>query len=134
MNAYNVYRQTQTQTAAPGELVLMLYRGALRFLSSANEAIGKNDVLTAHTSLLKAQAVITELRDTLDFERGGDFARNLESIYVYMHRRLVEANVRKDVRPVHEVFDLLRELLSAWEVAVRQTSAAAPAELVGASR
>ena len=125
MNAYNVYRQTQAQTAAPGELVVMLYRGATRFVASAIEAIERNDIQVAHNNLVRAQAVITELLDTLDFERGGDLAANLAQIYVYLRSRLIEANLRKDARPAREVAHLLRELLPAWEQAARE--AAAPA-------
>ena len=134
MNAYNVYRQTQAQTAAPGELVVMLYRGATRFVASAIEAIERNDIQVAHNNLVRAQAVITELLDTLDFERGGDIASNLAQIYVYMRSRLIEANLRKDARPALEVGQLLRELLPAWEQAARQGTAASVAGLVGASR
>ena len=134
MNAYNVYRQTQAQTAAPGELVVMLYRGATRFVASAIEAIERNDIQVAHNNLVRAQAVITELLDSLDFERGGDIASNLAQIYMYLRSRLIEANLRKDARPALEVARLLRELLPAWEQAARQGTAASVAGLVGASR
>ena len=127
MNAYQTYRQTQTQTAAPGELVLMLYRGAARFVSSAIEAIEAKDVAAAHNGLIRAQDIINELRSTLDVERGGEIGGNLASIYEYLNRRLLEANVRKDVEPAREVLKLLRELLPAWEEAVRQTKAGAAA-------
>jgi flagellar protein FliS len=134
MNAYNVYRQTQAQTAAPGELVVMLYRGATRFVASAIEAIERNDIQVAHNNLVRAQAVITELLDSLDFERGGDIASNLAQIYMYLRSRLIEANLRKDARPALEVAHLLRELLPAWEQAARQRTASSVAGLVGASR
>lgn len=127
MNAYQTYRQTQTQTATPGELVLMLYRGAMRFVSRAIEAIEATDITAAHNSLVRAQDIIVELHATLDLERGGDVGRNLASIYEYLLRRLVEANLRKDAEPAREVLKLLRELLPAWEGAVRQTQAGAAA-------
>jgi flagellar protein FliS len=88
VNAYQVYRQTQTQTAAPGELVLMLYRGAVRFLSAAIDAIEARNVPEAHDKLLKAQAIVSNLLESLDVERGGDVARNLSALYEYMLRRL----------------------------------------------
>src|SRR5438105_7465885 len=129
MNAYQMYRQTQAQTAAPGELVVMLYRGAVRFVTSAIEGIESKDIAAAHNGLVRAQAIITELHHTLDMQRGGDVARNLAGIYEYMSNRLVEANIHKDAAPAREVQTLLRELLPAWEAAVRQTGA-----LVGAGR
>ncbi|HEV7666094.1 MAG TPA: flagellar export chaperone FliS [Chloroflexota bacterium] len=120
MNAYQTYRQTQTQTAAPAELVVMLYRGAARFVASAVEGIEANDVQAAHVPLVKAQACITELLETLDVERGGEIGQNLVRIYEYMNFRLVEANLRKDAEPAREVEHLLRELLPAWEQAARE--------------
>ena len=134
MNAYNVYRQPQTQTASPGELVVMLYRGAARFVTSAIEAIERKDVQAAHNNLIRAQAIISELHETLNVERGGDIVKNLSQIYVYLNTRLIEANHRKDAEPAREVVRLLRELLPAWEEAARQAAAARPASLVGATR
>jgi flagellar protein FliS len=134
VNASQVYRQTQTQTAGPGELVLMLYRGAVRFLTAAIDAIDAHNVAQAHDKLVKTQDIIANLLETLDVERGGEVARNLSALYEYMLRRLLEANVRKDAAPAREVQTLLRELLPAWEAAVRQTSATATGTLVGAAR
>ena len=120
MNAYNVYRQTQAQTAAPGELVVMLYRGAVRFVGAGIEGIQAGDIQRAHNNLVRAQAIITELDATLDAERGGDTATQLSAIYGYLNQRLVEANLQKDTRPAEEVVGHLRELLPAWEEAARQ--------------
>ena len=69
-----------------------------------------------------AQAVISELLETLDLERGGELARGLMQIYEYMNHRLVEANLHKDVAPAREVERLLRELLPAWEQAAREST------------
>jgi flagellar secretion chaperone FliS len=134
MNGYNVYRQTQAQTAAPGELVVMLYRGAARFVASAIEGIERKDIQAAHDNLVRAQAVIAELLETLDLERGGELASNLAEIYIYLRSRLIEANLRKDARPAHEVARLLHELLPAWEEAARQVAAGAAGVMVGAAR
>ena len=125
MNAYQMYRQTQAQTANPGELVVMLYRGAVRFVSNGIEGIEARDVAAAHTNLVKAQAIISELLQTLDVERGGDWARRLSSIYRYLLQRLLDANIRKDAAPAREVLGHLRELLAAWEQAVRMQTGAA---------
>jgi flagellar protein FliS len=122
MNAYQSYRQTQAETAAPGELVVMLYRGAARFAGSAVESIDAGNVPAAHNNLIRAQAIISELLETLDLERGGELARNLLQIYEYMNFRLVEANLRKDAAPAREVEALLRDMLPAWETAARETS------------
>jgi flagellar protein FliS len=81
---------------------------------------------------VRAQAIISELLETIDVERGGEVARNLWRIYEYMNSRLLEANLRKDAVPAREVERLLRELLPAWEEAARQTNAQAR-PTVGAS-
>jgi flagellar protein FliS len=133
MNAYQTYRQTQTQTAAPGELIVMLYRGAIRFVGSAIQAIETKNIQEAHNGIVRAQAIITELLESLDLERGEEVGRNLWRIYEYMNQRLIEANMRKDADPAREVERLLRELLPAWEQAARSTSAMAARPALHAS-
>src|SRR5947209_7898586 len=112
----------------------MLYRGAVRFLSTAIEAIHARNVAEAHDKLVKTQDIVASLLESLDVERGGEIASNLTALYEYMLRRLIEANLRKDAAPAREVQGLLRELLPAWEAAVKQTSAADSGGLVGAAR
>jgi flagellar protein FliS len=126
MNAYHAYRQTQTHTASPGELVVMLYRGAVRFVSKGIAALETQDIQGAHTNLVRAQEIISELLGTLDLARGGEIADRLLGIYEYMNRRLVDANLQKDPAPAREVERFLRELLPAWEEAAR-LAAPAPA-------
>jgi len=123
MNPYTIaqfeaYRQTQVQTASPTELVVMLYRGAVRFAKAGIDGIAQNDLEAAHRGFLRAQQVVTELSVTLDFDKGGALARQLRAIYTYVNTRLVEANVRKNVEPAREAIHLLEELLSAWEAVV----------------
>jgi flagellar protein FliS len=131
--AYQTYRQTQAQTAAPGELIVMLYRGAVRFVVSGIEGIEAQNVETSHNNLLRAQAVINELHESIDVERGGEVARNLWRLYEFMISRLVDANLRKDAVPAREVERLLRDLLPAWEEAARQTNSQPTRPTVGAS-
>lgn len=102
----------------------MLYQGALRFVTSAIGAIENRDLPLAHDRLVKAQAILTELTVSLDRERGGQVANNLASIYEYLNRLLIDANLRKDAAPAREVQRFLRELLPAWQEAVRQTAGA----------
>jgi flagellar secretion chaperone FliS len=131
--AYQTYRETQAQTAAPGELIVMLYRGAVRFVVSGIEGIEAQNVETSHNNLLRAQAVINELHESIDVERGGEVARNLWRLYEFMISRLVDANLRKDAAPAREVERLLRDLLPAWEEAARQTNSQPTRPTVGAS-
>ena len=69
---------------------------------------------TISNNIIKAQDIISELMVALDFEKGGDIAKNLFSIYVYMNRELLNANINKDSEPLKRVKKLLMELREAW--------------------
>lgn len=127
-NPYGSARAYQAQavlTASPGQLVLMLFDGALRFLNQAKEALAWPEDNTRryeviNTSLVKAQNIITELRATLNLEDGGEYASNLDRLYDYYLRRLFEANIRKQVEPVIEVEHLLRQIRDGWAEMLRK--------------
>jgi flagellar protein FliS len=113
------YRANAVLTASPGQLVLMLYDGALKALALAREGfvIPADDpkrIPLINQQLLKAQAILQELQDGLNMEAGGEFARTMHRLYDYHNRRLLEANLRKQVEPVIEVERLVRELRDAW--------------------
>lgn len=118
-NGYaRTYRANAVLTASPGQLVLMLYDGALKAMAIAREAFAAPDdarrIETINTQLLKAQAILSELQNGLNLEAGGEFARTMHRLYDYHNRRLFEANIRKQVEPVIEVEKLVRELRDAW--------------------
>jgi flagellar protein FliS len=113
------YRVNAVLTASPGQLVLMLYDGALKALTIAQDAFGRpvddpRRFEIINQQLLKAQTIISELQGGLDFEAGGEVARTMHRLYDYHNRRLVTANLRKEVEPVIEVEHLVRELRNAW--------------------
>jgi len=117
-NPYAQYQRTQTETAPPGELIVMLYNGALRFLTVAKMKLAVQDLEAASASLLRAQDIVLELMVSVDTSVG-EVARNLFDLYQFMHRHLVQANVKKDVQLIEEVENLLREMAAAWEQAIR---------------
>jgi flagellar secretion chaperone FliS len=125
------YRANAVLTASPGQLVLMLYDGALKALAIAREAFNQpeNDprrIEAINHQLIKAQSILGELQDGLNMEAGGDFARTMHRLYDYHNRRLLEANLRKQVEPVIEVERLVRELRDAWaQMLTQQDSTAA---------
>ena len=113
------YRANSILTASPGQLVLMLFDGALNALAIAriacDDPVGdprRFEVI--HTQLVKAQKIIAELQSTLNLEQGGDFARTMYRLYDYYDRRLVEANLKKQSAPIAEVERLLGEVRTAW--------------------
>ena len=115
---YSQYRRMQAETAEPGELVVMLYQGAINFVQRSLLAMEQKDYRAANDNLLRAQAILAELNATLN-RSVGDVAVNLARIYDYAYWRLVEANCHKDPAPAQEVLTILKELLSAWQEAVR---------------
>ena len=118
------YKTTQVQTANPADLVVMMYDGAIRFIRQGISAIESANLEEAHRSLVRAQDIVAELDRALD-PQAGEIATNLAQLYDYMHRRLVEANVRKDVAPLQEVIGLLTELRDAWAQIARGEGGAA---------
>jgi flagellar protein FliS len=130
------YRSNAVLTASPGQLVLMLYDGALKALAIARDAMGRPErdfqrLTIINQQLLKAQAIVAELQSGLNFEAGGELAKRLNSLYAYYNRRLFEANLRKQVGPVIEVEKLIGDLRSGWaEMLTKQGEGARTAEAI----
>jgi flagellar secretion chaperone FliS len=126
MNAHNPYikqaeeyKKNQIETATSEEILIMLYEGAIRFLLIAKKAHAANDLEKCNKNTIKAQHIIREFMDSLDMELGGEMALNLYRLYEYLHYRLVQANIKKDMAMIDEVLDHLRSLKSTWEEAIR---------------
>ena len=102
------YRENSILTASPGTLVLMLFDGAIRAMALAHAAFDrpKDDfrrIEVINRELLRAQSIFTELRGTLNHEVGGDYAKTMDPLYLYFKKRLIEANMTKNVEPLTEV-------------------------------
>jgi flagellar protein FliS len=117
INGIESYRKTDVMTSDPKRLVIMCYEGAIDNLEMGKQRLLEKDYAGKSKAFLKAQDIITELLCSLDFEKGGSIARNLEALYNYMLRRLIQASINKDSGAVDEVIGMLRELKSAWEKA-----------------
>jgi flagellar protein FliS len=129
------YRSNAVLTASPGQLVLMLYDGALRSLSIAREAFSRPEtdarrIEIINQQLQKAQAIIAELQNGLNFQAGGEVATTLDRLYDYYNRRLFEANMRKQVAPVEEVETMIGELRAGWAEMLTKQGAGQTAEPV----
>ncbi len=119
MNPYaQTYQAQQIQTASQEQILIMLYDGAIRFLNLAKTAMAENNIERSHNNIIKAQRIIMEFMTTLDLKTGGEVARNLYQLYEYLHHRLVQANLQKDVKMVDEVLQHLKELKATWEEAI----------------
>jgi flagellar secretion chaperone FliS len=128
-NPWNSYRQIAAHTAPPGQLVLMLYDGALRFLEQGLAGFSHTDPgqfnMTIHNNFKRAQTIIQELNRILDMERGGECAENLRQLYDYFERRIWQSNLKKRPEGAKEVVGHLTVLRDAWATMLaRQTGAA----------
>jgi flagellar protein FliS len=113
--AQQAYRDSSVLTAPPERLVVMLYDGAHRFLFQAAHAMRSGDIALMNNRMQRAEAIISELRGTLNFEQGGEIAGRLESIYTFCQRHLLEARIKRDPKKIEQVMKLLAELRDAWE-------------------
>ena len=122
-NPYAQYRQNNVETATPTRMVVMLYDGAIRFLSQSLPAMRIQKYDQQSENIGKAQAIISHLRDTLDFGAGGAVAGHLNSIYVGLFDTLTKANIHDKPHLVEEAIEVLRELREAWAEVDRQCQA-----------
>ena len=108
------YRQTTVMTASPAQLVVMLYDGAGRFLAQAAAAMRVQQPAAATARLRRAQDILLELLGTLDHERGGEIAVQLQTLYAFCLDELVTATTTQDADQVDAVAGLLAELRGSW--------------------
>jgi flagellar protein FliS len=113
-NYQNAYKKASVNTLDQTKLIIMLYDGAIKNASFAVEHMKSGQIEKVHDCLIKTKNIVTELMATLNMDRGGDIAKNLQSLYSYMFSQLIEANMNKKTEPVVVVIDLLKELRAAW--------------------
>ena len=117
-NRISQYRQVGVQTgveaASPHKLIKLLIEGAIEKVQLARGYLERQDVQRKCETVSWAMQIIDGLRGSLDMKAGGDIAANLDALYDYMLRRLLEANLRNDVAAFDEVVKLLNELRAGW--------------------
>ena len=116
-NAAQMYQTNSVKTASPARLTLMLYDGAVKFCNIAIEGIEEGNIQKANDNIIKAEKIIVELRATLDMKY--PVAKDFEDIYVYLEKRLVEANVKKDHEILDECLMHLRAIRDTWKEVMR---------------
>ncbi len=112
------YQQVGTQAASyadPFELTGMLFKGALDRIAQARGAMEQANVAVKGERIGKAIGILDGLRATLNHEVGGDLAANLDALYDYLQRRLLQANLENDVAALDEAARLLREVKDGWD-------------------
>ncbi len=123
-HSVNAYKETRVKTAGRGRIIVMLYDEAIKQLDSAVELLEQKtkQLDKVNNAITKAQDIIAELMVSLDFEQGGEIARNLFRLYLYFNDELMEANMKKEVEPIRGVRRYLAELRTAWKQIESQAS------------
>jgi len=89
--------------------------GALDKVATAKGCIERNDLEGKSRQITWAMSIINGLRTSLDMEAGGPIAVNLDDLYDYMIRRLIDASTQNDTGALSEVIDLMLEIKGAWD-------------------
>ena len=117
-NPWQAYRKVATQTATPGQLILQLYDGILRFLEQARLGFALDDPKefneAINNNIQRAHAIIRELDSALNLEQGGEVAVTLRRLYGYFDDRLQQANLTKTEEGITEVIRHATGLRDAW--------------------
>lgn len=113
------YQQVNTESsvayASPHRLIQMLMEGAFERIAVAKGCIQRQDIAGKGEQIGKAIDIVGGLREGLNHEAGGEISVNLDALYAYMQKRLLEANLRSDPALLDEVADLLRPVKEAWD-------------------
>ncbi len=116
------YGPEQVMAADPVTLVAMLYDKAVLSLKAAVQAIHKDEIEVRWKNSHRAREIINHLFTTLDLEKGGEIASNLEALYAYMLQRLLDVDVKNDARAAEDVIELLEPLRTSWSELARTSA------------
>jgi flagellar secretion chaperone FliS len=116
-NPYKAYENNAVTTASPGELTLMLYNGCLKFINLAKKGIEVKDIEMKNKNIQKTQKIIQELMVTLNMEF--EISKNMMSLYDYINRRLIEANIKNDSSILVEVEGLITDFRDTWKQVIQ---------------
>jgi len=119
MKGVQAYQKVQVMTADGVRLVVMLYEGVIKFNGLAVESIKERDIEKRTYYINRSAAIISDLYNSLDMERGGEVAANLRDLYLYSMTRLTEANMKNSPAVIKEVTALFVEIKSGWDEIAR---------------
>lgn len=118
-NAYSTYKNNSVNYASKDQLLLMLVDGAAKFIKIGRQALIDKDIKKAHENIIKTQNIFYELMATLDVSKAGDWGQSLIMVYDFIVRRLIDANMKKDVGIIDEVIPLIENVKDTWEEAYK---------------
>ncbi|NIB43224.1 flagellar export chaperone FliS [Pseudomaricurvus alkylphenolicus] len=119
MKGPELYRQidlkAKVYSASPHQLIALMYEGVLTSLAEARQAMESNQLSAKGQHITKAITILSGLRESLDLSIESDFPHNLDNLYDYMQRRLLQASTEMDVSMIEEVSELLLVVKSGWD-------------------
>lgn len=122
VNAAQIYRGNQVNTASPAKLTLMLYEGAIKFCNLALIGIEEHDIQKTHTNIMKAERIIEEFKTTLDHKY--PVAKEFDLVYDVIYQKLIEANIKKEPELINEALGHLRDMRDIWKEIMKATKTA----------
>ncbi|MCQ2582893.1 MAG: flagellar export chaperone FliS [Treponema sp.] len=134
-NGYNAYQKANVSTASQGRLVVLLYEGAIKQLTTAlsylegRDKVEPKNIEKFGICLQKAQQIIGELQVSLDMEKGQDIAKNLMSLYLFFNEELVAANISQDRKKIEFVLNMMSQLVQSWRQVANSTANAPAAKI-----
>ena len=123
-NAYQQkYKNQSIQTASPEKLLLLMYEGAIKFIKKAIVAAEEKKIADRGMNIGRAYDIILELNNTLDHKIGGEIAKNLEQLYMFITEQLTKANITGDPEHLRSSLKILETLYEGWQKAIEKLKA-----------
>lgn len=113
VNPYSKYKENAVHVASQEQLVIMLVDGAIKYTKVAKLALERGDKQRAHNELIRVQGIFAELIASLDIN-AGSFAIDLMNIYNFIRNKLIEANIKKDIKIIDEVMPVIEDVRDMW--------------------
>ena len=121
-NGYNVFKNNSVNYASKEQLLLMLVDGMVKFAKRAEMSLIENDIKSAHENLVRTQDIFIELMSSID-QKSGEWAVQMFKVYQFINDKLVETNLKKDVKVLQEVMPLIEEIRGLWHEVYEKTKA-----------
>jgi flagellar protein FliS len=115
MKGISAYQDSTITTQSKERLIVLLYDGAIKFMKLAIQELEAGNYQAKGQYIIKAQDIINELNAVLDMNAGGEIAENLRKLYVFMNKRLSEANNERNPQKIREIIKLMEELNQSWK-------------------
>jgi flagellar protein FliS len=119
------YQSVQLESSSPGQVLVAMYDGCIRFCRGAQVQIEAGDAAGKGKLISKAIAILGELRSTLDHNAAPELCDSLERLYVFFQEQLSLANLRMDARLIDPVVKILGDLRETWAEAIRSVESEA---------